>query len=51
MDGVAFSAIFIVLLLFALALGVYFSKNSPKFRSAVLKIMGVIFYNFLIRYF
>jgi hypothetical protein len=50
LDGVAFSAIFILLLVVVLALGIYFGRNSPKFRSLLLKITNVIFWNFLIRY-
>ncbi len=50
LDGVAFSAIFILLLVVVLSLGIHFGRSSPKFRSLLLKIANVIFWNFLIRY-
>jgi hypothetical protein len=51
LDGVAFCAFFIVLLVLFLGVGVYFGRNSPKLRSTLLKIIAVVFWNFLIRYF
>ncbi len=51
LDGIAFSAVFVVLIVLVLVMGIYFGRNSPKVRSILLKIKNVIFWNFLIRYF
>ncbi len=51
LDGVALSAIFILLALLVIGLALVISRKSPKARQLFTKIKNMIFWNFLIRYF
>ena len=51
LDGVALSAILILLALLVIGLASVVSRKSPKAHQLFLKIKNTIFWNFLIRYF
>jgi hypothetical protein len=51
LEGVALSAIFILLVLLVIGLALVVSRKSPKTHQLFLKIKNTIFWNFLIRYF
>jgi hypothetical protein len=51
LDGVALSAIGIILVLVTIGLCILISKKVPKIHVFFLKVKNTIFWNFLIRYF
>ena len=51
MDGVALSAIGILVVVLVLGLAVMISRKSKKVNQILMKIYSTIFWNFLIRYF
>jgi hypothetical protein len=51
LDGVALSAIGILLIILGIGLAVLVLRNSPKAYGFVMKIKESLFWNFLIRYF
>ena len=51
MDGVALSAIGILIAVFVIGLAVVISRKSPKVHQFFMKIYRIIFWNFIIRYF
>ena len=51
LDGVALSAIGIIILLLVIGTSIVLSKKIPKVHDFFMKIKNTIFWNFLIRYF
>ena len=51
LDGVALSAIGILIVVLVISLSIVISRKSPKVHEFFLRIKNIIFWNFLIRYF